>query len=178
VRDSTALSRSAKWDWISGGFKRTKAGPTDIHQVIASGPFTLAPGANKVIGFALIAGDSSLANLQQNADAAHARWLIITNPVNVAEEKPTLPTTFGLEQNYPNPFNPSTSFEFRVPGLELVELRVFDLLGREVATLVNKAMIPGSYVVQWNAASLPSGVYFYQLRAGSFVETKKMVLAK
>jgi len=83
-----------------------------------------------------------------------------------------------LLQNYPNPFNPATSFEFLVSSYGIVELRILDLLGREVATIVNEAKSPGNYAVRWNASGLPSGVYFYQLKAGSYLETKKLVLTK
>jgi hypothetical protein len=118
---------------------------------------------------------------QDSAYKDISAWLYtILKPTTTAvgEVGSAIPTTIELSQNYPNPFNPSTSFEFRVPGLELVELRVFDLLGREIATLVNEAKAPGSYVVRWNAGGLSSGVYFYQLKVGSFVGTKKMVLMK
>jgi hypothetical protein len=99
-------------------------------------------------------------------------------PVTPVFDQTTSPRQYALKQNYPNPFNPTTSFEFQVSSYELVTLRVSDLLGREVATLVNVAKSPGSYIVRWNAGGLPSGVYFYQLRAGSFVETRKLLLTK
>lgn len=89
-----------------------------------------------------------------------------------------LPSNFVLTQNYPNPFNPSTKISFEIPEKGEVSLRVFDLVGREVATLVNKNISKGSYEVEFNATGLPSGIYFYQLRAGNFVHTKKMVLMK
>ena len=186
VRDSTDLTRPSKWDWISGGFKRTQAGPTDIHQVISSGPFTLGPGFTKVVAFALVAGDSSLVNIQQNADAAKARWQTMAKTVGIEENKTAVPLTYQLAQNYPNPFNPSTTLEFQVPKRSFVSLKVFDLLGRELATLVNEERQAGIYGVTWDASKLPSGVYFCRLRASDasassawgFVETKKMVFAK
>jgi len=85
---------------------------------------------------------------------------------------------FWLRSNYPNPFNPSTIFEFRVSSFGFVSLKVFDVLGKDVATVVNGVRPAGVYSVRWNASSLPSGVYFYQLRAGDFVDTKKMVYTK
>jgi hypothetical protein len=102
---------------------------------------------------------------------------------DVDGEAETIPTQFSLEQNYPNPFNPTTNFEFQIAnvsasGGELVTLRIFDVLGREVATLVNEERQAGIYRVTWDASKLPSGVYFYQLRASGFVETKKMVFTK
>jgi polyhydroxybutyrate depolymerase len=95
----------------------------------------------------------------------------------VAMEK-TSPLEFALLQNYPNPFNPSTSFEFRVSSFGLVSLRIFDALGREVATLINESKAPGVYRLTWDAGALSSGVYFFRMSAGSFAETKKLVLLR
>ncbi|MCX6141972.1 MAG: T9SS type A sorting domain-containing protein [Ignavibacteriales bacterium] len=83
-----------------------------------------------------------------------------------------------LAQNYPNPFNPSTNISFSVPSNTFVTLKVFDALGREVAILVGEELSAGAYSRQWNAANVPSGVYFYRLGAGQFVETKKLVVLK
>lgn len=88
------------------------------------------------------------------------------------------PREFRLEQNYPNPFNPSTRISYSIPKLGHVVLRMSDVLGREMATLVNERKTAGEYTVEWNAASLPSGVYFYRLIAGDFVQTKKMILMR
>ncbi len=172
------LSRAGKWDWLSNGFLSTDAGPADIHQAISSGPYTLGPGATRVVAFALVAGDSSLANIQQNADAAKARWQKMAIPVGIENDNAASPVTYQLAQNYPNPFNPSTTLQFQVPQKSFVSLKVFDLLGRQLATLVNEERQSGIYRVTWDASKLPSGVYFYRLRAGDFVETKKMVFAK
>ena len=86
--------------------------------------------------------------------------------------------SFILEQNYPNPFNPTTNFRFTIAHSEFVSLKVFDLLGREVTTIVNEPLSPGVYLRQWNASNLSSGIYFYRLQAGSFTETKKLVLLR
>lgn len=88
------------------------------------------------------------------------------------------PRSFLLLQNFPNPFNPTTNFEFQLPHKGYVTLRVFDLLGRKLATLVNEEKAPGVYKASWDASEFPSGVYLYQLRADNFIETKKMVLMK
>jgi photosystem II stability/assembly factor-like uncharacterized protein len=89
-----------------------------------------------------------------------------------------IPAEYGLFQNYPNPFNPSTSISFSLPIRSFVSLKVFDLIGREVATIVSEEMSTGSYTKQWNASNMPSGVYFYRLQAGSFTETNKLILLK
>jgi hypothetical protein len=101
-----------------------------------------------------------------------------TEPAVTSAENDQTVREFSLEQNYPNPFNPTTNFGFRISDFGFVTLRIYDVLGREVATLVNETRPTGVYTVRWDASSLPSGVYFYQLRTGDFVETKKLVLAK
>ncbi len=93
------------------------------------------------------------------------------------------PTEFKLNQNYPNPFNPTTKIKYSVPSVGtqravFLQLKVYDMLGREVATLVNKNQQPGNYEVAFDASNLSSGVYFYRMQAGEFVRSKKMILMK
>ncbi|MBX2990434.1 MAG: carboxypeptidase regulatory-like domain-containing protein [Bacteroidetes bacterium] len=132
---------------------------------------------------------------------ASSGWVAITNadlivrafltgqPASVNEED-GVPTAYALEQNYPNPFNPSTTIKFQIPNSSVVTLKVYDLLGREVTTLVNGQMNPGSYSVRWDATGFASGVYFCRMSAvseagrastgsaQSFVQTRKLVLQK
>jgi hypothetical protein len=89
-----------------------------------------------------------------------------------------VPTSFALHQNYPNPFNPETTISFDLLEAGFVELKIFTLLGQEVAALVDGEVSPGSHEVSFDASSLASGVYLYRLTAGSFVETRKMVLMR
>ena len=95
-----------------------------------------------------------------------------------------LPKSFKLEQNYPNPFNPTTTIKYSIPSvasdfsLSNVTLKVYDILGREIAVLVDEEKPAGTYELTWKAANLPSGVYLYQLRSGDFIETKKMILLR
>jgi hypothetical protein len=89
-----------------------------------------------------------------------------------------IPRRFALEQNYPNPFNPTTAISYQLPAFSRVVLKVYNVLGREVATLVNEKEEAGKHSVTWNASSIPSGVYFYRLQAGAYSETKKLVLLK
>ncbi len=86
--------------------------------------------------------------------------------------------SYSLAQNYPNPFNPTTTIQYSLANTGNVSLKVYDILGREVATLVNGRQTAGEYTVQFNAANLASGIYFYRLQAGDFVQTKKMMLVK
>ncbi len=90
----------------------------------------------------------------------------------------TIADKYSLSQNYPNPFNPTTKISFSIPTNGFVTMKIFDVAGKEVMTLVNKSMTVGSYSVDFNGASLSSGVYFYRLESGNFVETKKMMLVK
>ncbi len=98
---------------------------------------------------------------------------------DVREDGPLdIPNQFSLGQNYPNPFNPSTTFSFTIGQPSFVTLRVYNLLGQEVASLINEDMHQGKYTVTWNPTDLPSGMYFYRLTAGKFVETKKLLLMR
>ncbi|HLA69767.1 MAG TPA: PHB depolymerase family esterase [Bacteroidota bacterium] len=98
--------------------------------------------------------------------------------VSVREISETRPSVFAVSQNYPNPFNPSTKIGFKLQASGFTSLRIFDLLGHEVATLVNEELRPGSYETTWDAAGFPSGTYFYTLTSGAFTETKKLLLLK
>jgi hypothetical protein len=109
-------------------------------------------------------------------------WAEVTRAVStthVADKEAGLaPLEFRLEQNYPNPFNPSTNIRFSLEATKLVSLKIMDVLGREVATLVDQTLEPGTYTVKWDATSHPSGVYFYTVRAGASLETRRMILTK
>jgi hypothetical protein len=119
-----------------------------------------------------------------------ALWNFKTLSVGITKIGNEIPTAFTLYQNYPNPFNPTTKIKFDIPQKTViarsgatwqspvVTLKVFDILGKEIATLANEQLQPGTYEVTFNGSSLPSGIYFYKLIAGDFVETKKLVLLK
>ncbi|MBL0062177.1 MAG: T9SS type A sorting domain-containing protein [bacterium] len=95
-----------------------------------------------------------------------------------AEEKPELPTEFSLSQNYPNPFNPETVIEFALPNAGQTKLKVFDITGREVVTLVDEQLTAGNHRALFDGSRLASGVYFYSLRTANQSLTRKMVLLK
>jgi hypothetical protein len=103
--------------------------------------------------------------------------VILVQPTRV-KEGTTVPEQFSLYQNYPNPFNPTTNIKFSIPSSNFTSLKIFDMLGKEIAVLVSEKKDAGEYTVPFNAARMPSGIYFYQLRSGNFVETKKMILMK
>lgn len=102
---------------------------------------------------------------------------VVSDPTDVRLEG-QIPAAFAIEQNYPNPFNPSTRIEYRLPSEQLVSLKVYNLIGQQVATLVNESRPAGTYVTDWNADGLPSGMYFYKMQAGAFSATRRMMLVK
>lgn len=102
----------------------------------------------------------------------------VESTTSVRELSPAMPAAFALEQNYPNPFNPSTEIQFSLPQKTHVTLTIFDLLGREVTTLVFEELSAGSHSERWHAVGFPSGVYFYTLTASEFTQTKKLLLVK
>jgi len=133
----------------------------------------------------------SVSDFQYNFDNLLARkdanspWILVNNLgedaqaiVNVEKTNNQLPEGFALSQNYPNPFNPSTIIRFALPERAFVELKVFNVLGQEITVLARGEFEAGNYQVYFDAASLPSGTYFYRLRAGKIVLTQKMVLSK
>jgi serine protease AprX len=156
-----------------------------------SSTFTLPGYSSLNVGFAFVGGSDSLEFIN-NALYAQKKWITLGNPIDIItdihEEKTLLPTSFVLYQNYPNPFNPATIIRYSLPVSCWVTLKVYNVLGQEVATLVNEKREAGKYEIEFSAeggsasggdgSRLTSGVYFYRLCAGSFVETKKFLLMK
>jgi hypothetical protein len=130
-----------------------------------------------------ISANTRIWSLAVNSDGIFAGtssgvW-VTTSPTEIKIEKGNSePFSFSLKQNFPNPFNPSTTISFTLAKRSFVILKVYDILGREVETLINGEMQAGNHNQLWNAANLSSGIYFYRLQAGLFTETKKLVLLK
>ena len=99
-------------------------------------------------------------------------------PITSINENLSSVNSYSLSNNYPNPFNPTTNIQYSISRRQFVSLKVYDILGIEIETLVNEEKSAGNYELNWNAANLPSGVYFYRLQAGDFVQTRKMTLLK
>ena len=172
------LTRADKCGWISGGTTTNTGGPADVHNVIASGPYTIQPNEYITIGFAIAVGDSSLAQMQENADAAKAKWMQIRSGLSVQDEN-AAPAQFALLENYPNPFNPNTTIVYSLPSSGNVTLKIFDVLGKEITTLINNEhRNAGTYSFQFDASNLPSGIYFTRLQTDRNVTVKKMLLMK
>ncbi len=178
------LDRAAKWSWLSGG-NVPMSSTGDIHFAISSGPYTIASNEKQMVAFAVLGG-RSLLHLQANADAAESKWIYILNLLDVKDGSGEIPLSYALQQNYPNPFNPVTSIRYEIPRTSFVQLQIFDVLGREVASLVNSEQSIGAYTVPFDGARLSSGVYFYKLTvrdpsvlsAVRFVDVKKLMLIK
>ncbi len=119
-------------------------------------------------------------------EAKNLAYLSLYEPTNEPElnkesslsQAIDLPTEYSLYSNYPNPFNPTTTIKFDLPNDGLVQMKVYDILGNEVATIVNENRVAGRYEVSFNASSLASGVYIYKIQAGDFISSKKMILLK
>jgi hypothetical protein len=99
-------------------------------------------------------------------------------PISVRKISEFVPATYELKQNYPNPFNPTTNIKYQIKENKLVILKIFDILGKEVETLVNEKQSPGIYEITFDGNKLPSGIYFYRMQSEDFSETKKMILIK
>lgn len=99
-------------------------------------------------------------------------------PTDINSVSTEIPNKFSLSQNYPNPFNPTTKIKFTIPKESFAKIIVFDILGREVSTIINEELKPGTYEVDFDSGNLSSGIYYYKLLTGDYIETKKMVLIK
>jgi hypothetical protein len=103
----------------------------------------------------------------------------LNNPLtNTGNYNTTIPASYSLSQNYPNPFNPTTNVQFSIIKVQFVTLKVFDMLGQEVASLVNEQLAPGTYTAAFDGSQLPSGVYFAKLEAGTYNNIIKMLMFK
>jgi hypothetical protein len=146
--------------------------------VFGSGGASSSSSTNKLVGTLgqPLIGTTSGASNRHSAGYWYVQGYLLTS----VEEKPVekLPVEYQLKQNYPNPFNPTTTIEFEIPERVNVKLIVYDILAREISTLVDKELEPGKYKVNFDAKNLPSGVYFYRLEAGKFASVKKMVLVR
>ena len=169
-----------KWNFLSGGIQTQSIDGVDISTLTAEGPFSIPAGGMIEVAFALVGGNS-LTELQANADQAQSFW--DGSWAGVAPENKIVPQKFALEQNYPNPFNPETSISWQLAKSNEVQLKVFNLLGQEVRTLVNEQQGAGYHSVVWDGRDdagnpVASGIYLYRIQAGDLVSIRKMVLLK
>lgn len=141
---------------------------------LSAAPFTVPGTGNQTYYFVIKSGTNS-GNMEVFVDNLILKKASATD---VRKENSIIPNTFSLEQNYPNPFNPSTTIKFSIPKESYVSLKVYNVIGEEVAAMVSEQMSPGYYNFSFDASKLTSGMYLYRLNAGDFVSTKKMILIK
>ena len=173
--DTYTDSDTGYYNWLTGGIS-TDVLVTDANGgvgILGSGSQTLQPGGMRTVYMAIAVG-SDEASMLSNMALAEGHYGSITDVKN--EEVKV--SDYRLNQNYPNPFNPTTMITFSIPQKENVTLDVYNLLGQKVAAVLNSEMESGSHMVSFNAENLSAGVYFYTIKAGNFVSTKKMMLLK
>ncbi len=182
------FTKAEKWQALSNGVSKAEAGPFDVSYVISAGPYDFA--ANDTLEFAIaVAAGDDFEKLLSNIERSKEKYgLIITN-TDDEEFVDEIPSEYKLNQNYPNPFNPSTVISYQLSEGGFTSLKVYDILGNEIAELLNEYQAAGNYEINFNlgitpasagrrAMSLPSGIYLYTLKSGNFVSTKKMILLK
>ena len=154
-----AQNSQVNWGTFSNGFEVSNS--TDLITISITGQS--------------FSGISTNSNSQIISGFLGASDYIITD---IQDKQRIIPTVYNLYQNYPNPFNPSTTIKYSIPQLSFVTLKIYDILGREVTSLVNEEQAVGVYKIQFNSNKLSSGVYFYRITANSFVDTKKFIILK
>lgn len=166
---------SSYWTWLNyGSIQQVYPGGVEGPVTIPSQAFVnINSNASVVVYYAFAIG-ANQAEMVAAINEAQVKY----NTVLSVDKLSDLPVGYSLEQNYPNPFNPNTKIQFSINDTQPITLKVFDILGNEVATLVNQELTAGSYQYDFDASNLSSGVYYYKLQAGNFTETKKMILMR
>lgn len=162
-----------KWQSLSSGIANDSLGPDGTTFTLAVGPLTIQPNQSAIVGFALVKGND-LMNLKNNTTIARNKY----NSVGIRQISDVLPKKYELMQNYPNPFNPNTNIKFAIPENDIVNVKIYDVLGREIVTLVNQKLTPGYYEYSFNGSALSSGLYFYRMTTSKFTEVRRMILVK
>jgi hypothetical protein len=162
--------------------RSTDGGTTFTNILISSSPFV--PTSNVFFGdyTNITAANGRVRPIWARLNSGQLSVLtaIIDYPVAISDPAVEIPSSYSLLQNYPNPFNPSTTIKFSVPKSDFVNIKIYDIIGKEIETLINENLQPGAYEVNFDAAKYSSGVYFYSMTTGdnSFSETKKMIVTK
>jgi serine protease len=175
INISTEFTKDSKWSMLSGGLGKTTAGPSDISFVISAGPINISANSYQNVAYVLAAGESAD---DLKTIIANARIKFASIPNDAAIETEEVPGNYSLSQNFPNPFLSFTKIMYDLPKDDYVKIKVYDVLGREAAVLVDENVAAGKHFVLFNGNRFPSGVYFYQMETASFREAKKMVLIK
>jgi len=162
-----------KWDALSSGVVNDSLGPGGNSYVLSVGPLSIPANQSETVGFAIL----NAANLS-DLITFNTRAKFKFGTVGITQISTEIPKEFNLGQNYPNPFNPMTNIKFAIPKNSFVSMKIVDILGREIATLVNEVKDAGYYEVSYNASKLSSGVYFYKIEANGYTDIKRMVVLK
>ena len=155
----TTFSQAVEWSFPSSGFAFSRSASTTLISSIGE-PF---------VGF------SQMGSISIRSGSLSRNFMVVTG---LKETEGQLPLDYTLYQNYPNPFNPSTTVRYDLPSAAFVTLRIFDILGQCIATLVEEEKPAGVHRVSINLPNLPSGVYLYRIQAGEYVNTKKFILLR
>ncbi|GMU95220.1 T9SS type A sorting domain-containing protein [Ignavibacterium album] len=167
---------SSYWNWLNyGSIQSEYIGDVEGPVTIPSIDFININSGDSVTLFFAIALGQDQNEVVAQINEATVKYNTVLSIDRIDSE---IPTDFILAQNYPNPFNPNTKIQFSVSKAQSVSLKVFDVLGNEIATLVNEELSPGVYQYNFDATNLSSGVYYYKLQSGSYSETKKMILMR
>jgi endo-1,4-beta-xylanase len=168
-----------KFGWVStledAAFRANR---TQAHIFLLAGDTTEAGTGIYTAQFSTSPYSVSRGGILTLGTFAVGKFKNVEDIVGVERNKEAVPTQSSLSQNYPNPFNPTTTIQYSVLSTEYISLKVYDVLGRELSTLVSEVKPPGIYTVKWEAQGLASGIYFYRLEAGQFTETRKLVLLR
>ena len=167
------FTKQEKWDALSGRISVPSASGLVCFS-ISAGPINLNANDTTTVGFAMVKG-TDLNDLKTNFNNARGRFFSSTGINNISQ---LVPAKFELSQNYPNPFNPVTRIRFAVPVNDVINIKVYDLLGKEVADLYSGSINAGTYEASFDASHLTSGMYFYRMTGKNFTDTKKMMLIK
>jgi Secretion system C-terminal sorting domain len=173
--DTYTASDTGYYNWLTGGISTDVlvTDPDGGVGIMGTGSQTLQPQGMRTVYIAIAVGNNE-SSMLANMALAEGHYGNITDVKN--EEVKVL--DYRLNQNYPNPFNPTTMISFSIPQKENVTLNVYNLLGQKVAAVLNSELESGSHAVSFNAENLSAGIYFYTIKAGNFVSTKKMMLLK
>ena len=169
------FSKYAKWNVLSGGIGKTSAGPGDISLVISAGPVNIKAGSFQNISFVIAAGNSQE---DLNSIITNSRIKYAGIPNDEGSDQPVIPDNYSMSQNFPNPFISYTKILYDLPKDDYVTIKVFDILGREIARLVDGTVKGGKHFALFNGNLYPSGVYLYRIETSSYSLARKMVLTK
>lgn len=174
------FTKQEKWTALSSGLSKTTAGPGDVSGVISAGPFSIPSQGEREIAIVVTLAPS-IDQLKESIELGRAKYFQL--PTDVNEETNINPVIFNLEQNFPNPFNPITSIKFSLPVSGFTQLKIYDILGNEIKSLVNGELEQGNYSLTWDATNnknqkVVSGIYIYELKSNGLRISKKMTLLK